>query len=152
MPVSYKRLWVLAAEKGLKKMELRKLSGISTNALAKLGKNEHVSTEVLEKLCLSLDCKIEDIVQVVKEKEHIRKDDIAESVRYDVYNVSVSGVKNLEQAKEVVRNIYFVGEAGSEGIDEDALAEEFPEVKKMIEERKRKERDEGYRSYKKKFE
>ena len=67
MAVSYKKLWILLIEKDMKKTDLRIQSGISTGALAKLGKNENVNTEVLAKICKALDCKIEDIMEVVEE-------------------------------------------------------------------------------------
>lgn len=67
MAVSYKKLWILLIEKDMKKTDLRIQSGISTGALAKLGKNEHVNTEVLVKICKVLDCKIEDIMEIVEE-------------------------------------------------------------------------------------
>jgi DNA-binding Xre family transcriptional regulator len=67
MAVSYKKLWILLIEKDMKKTDLRIQSGISTGALAKLGKNEHVNTEVLVKICKALDCKIEDIMEIVEE-------------------------------------------------------------------------------------
>ena len=67
MAVSYKKLWILLIEKDMKKTDLRIQSGISTGALAKLGKNEHVNTEVLVKICKALDCKIEDIMEIVGE-------------------------------------------------------------------------------------
>ena len=67
MAVSYKKLWILLIEKNMKKTDLRIQSGISTGALAKLGKNENVNTEVLAKICKALDCKIEDIMEMVPE-------------------------------------------------------------------------------------
>ena len=67
MAVSYKKLWILLIEKDMKKTDLRIQSGISTGALAKLGKNENVSTEVLAKICKTLDCKIEDIMEMIPE-------------------------------------------------------------------------------------
>ena len=67
MAVSYKKLWILLIEKNMKKTDLRIQSGISTGALAKLGKNENVNTEVLAKICKALDCKIEDIMELVPE-------------------------------------------------------------------------------------
>ena len=65
MAVSYKKLWILLIEKDMKKTDLRIQSGISTGALAKLGKNENVNTEVLAKICKALDCKIEDVMEMV---------------------------------------------------------------------------------------
>ena len=69
MAVSYKKLWILLIEKNMKKTDLRIQSGISTGALAKLGKNENVNTEVLAKICKALDCKIEDIMEMVPYEE-----------------------------------------------------------------------------------
>lgn len=48
-------------------------SGITTNALAKLGKNEHVSTQILEKICRVLDCNIEDVCEFVNDEEGAEK-------------------------------------------------------------------------------
>ena len=65
MAVCYKKLWKLLIDKNMKKTELRIASGITTTALAKLGRNENVNTEVLAKICKVLDCKIEDIMEMV---------------------------------------------------------------------------------------
>lgn len=65
MSVSYKKLWKLLIDKDMKKKDLRLATGITTTALAKLGKNEHVSTEILLKICEVLQCNIEDIVEIV---------------------------------------------------------------------------------------
>lgn len=67
MAVSYKRLWKLLIDKDMNKTQLRKKAGISTSALAKLGKNENVSTEILVKICQALDCDISDIVELTEE-------------------------------------------------------------------------------------
>lgn len=67
MNVSYKRLWKLLIDRGMKKKDLRVSSGISTNALAKLGKNESVTTDVLVKVCKALDCDIPDIMEITKD-------------------------------------------------------------------------------------
>lgn len=65
--VSYKKLWILLIEKNMKKTDLRLQAGISTGALAKLGKNQHVNTEILTKICKALDCNIEDIVEMTED-------------------------------------------------------------------------------------
>lgn len=65
MAVSYDNLWKLLIDKKLKRTELINICGISSNVLAKLGKNEPVSMDSLEKICVSLNCNIEDIVQFV---------------------------------------------------------------------------------------
>ena len=68
MAVSYKKLWKLLIDKDMKKKDLRIATGMTTTALATLGKNEHVSTEILAKICKVLDCNIEDIVEVIEKK------------------------------------------------------------------------------------
>ena len=62
MSVSYVKLWKLLIGRGLKRTDLISMAGISTNILAKLGKNDFVSMESLEKICKSLNCNIGDIV------------------------------------------------------------------------------------------
>ncbi len=69
MAISYNKLWKLLIDKDMMKKDLRIQSGITTNALAKLGKNEHVSTQVLEKICVILHCNIEDVCEFVIDVE-----------------------------------------------------------------------------------
>ena len=63
MSVSYSKLWKLLVDKKMNKSQLRNAAGISTNAVAKLGKNEKVSLETLEKICYALNCNIADVVE-----------------------------------------------------------------------------------------
>lgn len=65
MSVSYNKLWKMLIDKNITKTELTHLAGITTNAMAKLGRNEDVRVNTLEKLCTSLDCKLDDIVEFV---------------------------------------------------------------------------------------
>ena len=67
MSISYNPLWHLLVEKKMKKGELRLLVGMSNSTLAKLGKDEPVTLEVLEKICVALDCRIEDVLEFVKD-------------------------------------------------------------------------------------
>ena len=69
MILNYNKLWKLMIDKGINKTLLRKLTGISTNSLAKLGKNESVQLETLLKICKVLECKIDDIVDYSAIKE-----------------------------------------------------------------------------------
>lgn len=68
METSYKKLWKLLIDLDMSKTELRLKAGISTMALAKLGKNENVSLDVLKKICKALNCNIGDIMDIVPEK------------------------------------------------------------------------------------
>ena len=67
MKVNYNKLWKKLIDDDMSKSKLRKASGITTNAMAKLGKNENVSTDVLSKICDVLQCRIEDVVELVKD-------------------------------------------------------------------------------------
>ena len=69
MAVSYKKLWKLLIDKDMKKKDLRIATGMTTTALAKLGKNEHVNTEILAKICKVLECNIEDIIEIIDEEK-----------------------------------------------------------------------------------
>lgn len=69
MAVNYNKLWKMMIDKELSKTELTRLAGITTNAMAKLGRNEDVRVNVLEKLCTSLDCKLDDIVEFVPDSK-----------------------------------------------------------------------------------
>jgi len=71
MAANYSRLWKLLIDRKLNKTNLRELAGISTGTLAKLGKNEYVSTEVLDKICTALDCEVGEILEFVREKKII---------------------------------------------------------------------------------
>mgnify|MGYP004462613689 FL=1 len=65
MPVSYARLWKLLVDKRMSKTDLKDASGISTNVLAKLGKDELVSMDSMEKICRTLSCDIGDVMEVL---------------------------------------------------------------------------------------
>ena len=69
MAVNYNKLWKMMIDKKMSITELTHLAGISTNAMAKLGKNEDVRVNILEKLCTSLDCKLDDIVEFVPDSK-----------------------------------------------------------------------------------
>lgn len=63
--VSYNKLWKKLIDKKMSRTDLKELSGISTVSLAKLGKNENLTTTVLVKVCNALDCDISEIMEVV---------------------------------------------------------------------------------------
>lgn len=67
MDVTYNKLFKLLIDKEMKKTEFAKKVGISTNTLAKLSRNELVSMEILIRICRRLDCKIDDILDILPE-------------------------------------------------------------------------------------
>lgn len=62
MSISYKKLWKLLIDRDLKKKDLRQMAGISASSITKLGKDENVNTEILERICKALDCDVSDIM------------------------------------------------------------------------------------------
>lgn len=69
MSVSYKKLWKLLIDRDMKKKDLQQISGISPALIAKLGRNENVSTESLVKICTALNCDVGDIMEIVPSKD-----------------------------------------------------------------------------------
>lgn len=65
MTVSYNKLWKLLIDKGMTKTELRKATDMSTTTLAKMGKNETVSMDILLRVCKILECDIGDIMEII---------------------------------------------------------------------------------------
>lgn len=62
--VSYKKLWKLLIDKDMKRKDLREATGISTASMAKLSKNENLTTDVLLRICDALKCDISDIMEI----------------------------------------------------------------------------------------
>lgn len=69
MKMSYKKLWKLLIDKDMNKTDLRKAAGISSSSLAKLGKDENVTTDVLLRICKALDCELDDIAEIERTEE-----------------------------------------------------------------------------------
>lgn len=67
MSVNYNKLWKKLIDEGMNKTQLCRKAKISTNAMAKLGRNEDVRVEVLEKICNALECSMDEIVEVFKD-------------------------------------------------------------------------------------
>ena len=72
MAVRYKKLWKLLIDKDMMKKDLREMTGISTTTMARLSKDENVSTEILSKICAALNCDVGDIVEFVPDKKESR--------------------------------------------------------------------------------
>ncbi len=68
MRVSYNKLWKLLIDKGMKKMDLLEAIEMSPNTLAKLGRNEDVSMDVLKRICAHLRCDVGDIMEMIPEE------------------------------------------------------------------------------------
>ena len=68
MKVSYNKLWKLLIDKNMNKMELKEKCGMSPNTLAKMGKNENISMDVMQRICEELKCDVGDIVEFVPDE------------------------------------------------------------------------------------
>ena len=74
MKISYKPLWKLLIDRDLKKKDLCEMAGISPASITKMGKCGHVTTETLEKICLALDCRVEDILELQPGEQEVMTD------------------------------------------------------------------------------
>ncbi|MBS4054025.1 MAG: helix-turn-helix transcriptional regulator [Thermaerobacter sp.] len=63
MTISYNKLWKLLIDKKMKKKDLQQLSGVSSATISKLGRDENVNTEILQKICTALNCDICDVME-----------------------------------------------------------------------------------------
>ena len=71
MSISYNKLWKLLIDKKMTKTQLREQADIATSTLAKLGKNEQVSMDVLLRICNVLNCDISEIMELTKESKNV---------------------------------------------------------------------------------
>lgn len=70
MRISYKKLWKLLIDRDMRKKDLQNLAGISSTSITKLGKNENMNTEIIEKICNALECDVCDIMEMTEEKQN----------------------------------------------------------------------------------
>lgn len=67
MHISYNKLWKMLIDKNMKRRDLQEVAGISSASVAKLGKGENITTDVLLRICEALDCTIDDILDTIKD-------------------------------------------------------------------------------------
>ena len=67
MRISYNKLWKILIDKDMKRKDLQEAANISSASIAKLGKGENISTDILLRICEALDCTIEDILETIKD-------------------------------------------------------------------------------------
>jgi len=65
--VSYNKLWKMLIDKEMQKRDLQEAAGISSASIAKLGKGENITTDILLKICDALDCNLDDIMETKRE-------------------------------------------------------------------------------------
>ena len=71
MAYSYNRLWKLMIDKKINKTTLRREAGITSNAMAKLGKDQPVNVEVIAKICRVLNCTVDDIMEILPDEDEV---------------------------------------------------------------------------------
>lgn len=71
MKMSYNKLWKLLIDRNMKKSDLRVIANVSSSSLAKLSKGENVTTDVILKICMALQCNVEDIMEAVLVEESV---------------------------------------------------------------------------------
>lgn len=67
MRISYNKLWKMLIDKDMNKHDLAEKSGVSSASIAKLSKGANITTDILLKICTALDCRIEDIMETIKD-------------------------------------------------------------------------------------
>ena len=73
MGVSYKKLFKLLIDRDMKKKDLRELAGIGNSTMTKLANDKNVTMEVMAKICNALDCKMDDIVEIISDEKWLIK-------------------------------------------------------------------------------
>ena len=69
MMIVFDKLWVTMKERGFSTYRLREQCGIDSKTVRRLKANENIETKTLDKICAALDCRVEDIMEFVKDKE-----------------------------------------------------------------------------------
>ena len=69
MAVCYDKLFHLMIDKKISNVQLKDMAGVSANIITRLKRNEYISIESIEKICLALNCGVDDILEFVPEKE-----------------------------------------------------------------------------------
>lgn len=69
LKITYNKLWKMLIDKNMNKQDLRETAGISSASIAKLGKGDNITTDILLKICEAMDCKLEDIMETIDTKE-----------------------------------------------------------------------------------
>lgn len=69
MAISYNRLWKLLIDRKMKKKDLVEMAGVSWSTIVKMGRDEHVSTDIVVKICAALECDVDEVVEIVPKND-----------------------------------------------------------------------------------
>ena len=97
MAVSYKKLWKLLIDRDMKKKDLEQLANVSHYTVSKMRRGQNVTTEILERICTTLGCSLDDIMEFVSETENENKGILGEVKRWvEVQKASKNGKRSAE--------------------------------------------------------
>lgn len=65
--VNYKPLWKMLIDRDISKQQLREKTSIARSTMVKMANNEYVAMDVLVRICLALDCGMDDIVEIERD-------------------------------------------------------------------------------------
>ena len=69
MAISYNRLWKLLIDRKMKKKDLVEMAGVSWSTIVKMGRDEHVSTDIVVKICAALECDVDEVIEIVPKND-----------------------------------------------------------------------------------
>ena len=69
MAISYNRLWKLLIDRKMKKKDLVEMAGVSWSTIVKMGRDEHVSTDIVVKICAALECGVDEVMEIVPKND-----------------------------------------------------------------------------------
>lgn len=69
MAISYNRLWKLLIDRKMKKKDLVEMAGVSWSTIVKMGRDEHVSTDIVVKICVALECDVDEVMEIVPKND-----------------------------------------------------------------------------------
>ena len=69
MAVTYKKLFHLLIDRGISASELTEQAGFSANILTRLRRDQYVSLDSIEKICLALNCKVDDVLEFISDEK-----------------------------------------------------------------------------------
>lgn len=69
MAISYNRLWKLLIDRKMKKKDLVEMAGVSWSTIVKMGRDEHVSTDIVVKICAALECDVDEVMEIVTKND-----------------------------------------------------------------------------------
>lgn len=103
--IIYNKLWILLNEKGMKRTDLLKEPiKLTSNTLAKMGKNENITTDTIEKICKGLNCQPGDIMEYINEEEAKREfEKIIGKMQGAIKELAIIEGKEIKEYQEQIK-------------------------------------------------